>query len=166
MLFSVRSYSRLRSSACQKSFILSYDPGVLRLSISILILNLKLCNFTTEYKILNFNAVYWFGRAIKRLPLVGSGNLLDLPDFRFRFSQILKTQKARAGNSLHLHQLKSLIQIFKKMFKDFELQGILDCRRDPWKAIQQRLTVIIYTISRATVEIFIKKNRRVLIHHG
>ena len=32
------------------------------------------------------------------------------------------------------------------MFKDFELQGILDCRRDPWKAIQQRLTVIFLSL--------------------
>ena len=55
--------------------------------------------------------------------------------------QIHEWLKIRAGNSLHLHQLKSLIRIFKKMYKDFELQGILNCRQDPWKSIQQRLTV-------------------------
>lgn len=30
--------------------------------------------------------------------------------------------KTRAGNALHIHQLKSLIKIFQKMYKDFELQ--------------------------------------------
>ena len=36
--------------------------------------------------------------------------------------QIHEWLKTRAGNALHIHQLKSLIKIFQKMYKDFELQ--------------------------------------------
>ena len=79
---------------------------------------------------------------LKNLPKYFLAEIGTLKFILFFESDILfNRNQARAGNSLHLHQLKSLIQIFKKMFKDFELQGILDCRRDPWKAIQQRLTV-------------------------
>jgi len=40
--------------------------------------------------------------------------------------------KTRAGSSLNIHQLKSLIKIFKKMTKDFELQGVLNVREEPY----------------------------------
>lgn len=42
--------------------------------------------------------------------------------FTTHLRQIHEWLKARSGNSLHIHQLKSCIRIFQRMYKDFELQ--------------------------------------------
>ena len=61
---------------------------------------------------------------------------------RFRYTAYLKALnewlKTRAGTSLNVHQLKSLIKIFKKMTKDFELQGVLNVRDEPYGNIAVR----------------------------
>ena len=83
-----------------------------------------------------------------------------------QLGQIHEWLKQRAGNSLHLHQLKSLIRIFKKMYKDFELQGILNCRQDPWKSIQQRLTVskrFLYTFVYPKIQFFPKNVNKIYL---
>ena len=42
--------------------------------------------------------------------------------YKNHLNQIHEWLKTRSGNSLHVHQLKSLIRIFQRMYKDFELQ--------------------------------------------
>nr|CAB3227414.1 calcium-dependent secretion activator 1-like [Phallusia mammillata] len=47
----------------------------------------------------------------------------------------------RSELQLHLHQLKTLIKIFKKLYQDFELQGVTDIRTKDFESVHKRLTV-------------------------
>lgn len=59
----------------------------------------------------------------------------------------------REDIQLHIFQLKTLIKIFKKMFKDFELQGVLNVRSDEYKKIHKRLTVRLLCSHSFAIEI-------------
>lgn len=47
----------------------------------------------------------------------------------------------RSEMQLHVYQLKTIIKIFKKLYKDFELQGVLDVRNNFFNEVHKRLTV-------------------------
>nr|XP_039264030.1 calcium-dependent secretion activator 1-like isoform X1 [Styela clava] len=57
---------------------------------------------------------------------------------------------ARSELQLNVYQLKILIRIFKKLYKDFELQGVMNVRNIQYSEIHKRLTVEEATASVTT----------------
>lgn len=57
---------------------------------------------------------------------------------------------ARSDLQLNVYQLKIIIKVFKKLYKDFELQGVLDIRNSDYTDVHRRLTVEEATASVTT----------------
>lgn len=56
----------------------------------------------------------------------------------------------RSELQLNVYQLKIIIKVFKKLYKDFELQGVMDVRNNLYTDIHKRLTVEEATASVTT----------------
>ena len=49
--------------------------------------------------------------------------------------------ESRSKMQLHQHQLRMLITLFIKFYRDFELQGIDNIKSDTYESVRKRLTV-------------------------
>ena len=63
---------------------------------------------------------------------------------------LAKWLNERAELQLHLYQLKTLIKIFKSLYRDFELQGVCEIKNKDYESVHKRLSVEEATASVTT----------------